>query len=116
MLNAARQLAACNAVHHVERRLCCCLLETTDRTGSQVLPLTQAALARTLGVRRTTVPLMLNQLAQRGLIDNHRARIPIVDRDALEKASCECYRLRRRAENLPERREPFPQPADPETR
>src|SRR5262249_4042765 len=94
MLNASRQAAGCNAIHHVEHRLCRSLLEAMDRVESSELPFTQDVLSRMLGVRRTTVTLVLKLPEQRRLIDNPRGRIPVGARDKLEAAACECYRIR----------------------
>ena len=44
-----------------------------------------------LGVQRTTVSTVTAELAARGLIRAHRGRVEIIDRPALERASCECY-------------------------
>ncbi len=46
-----------------------------------------------LGVRRTTVTLVANQLEQAGLIKNRRGRIVVMDRMGLEGVACECYAI-----------------------
>jgi CRP-like cAMP-binding protein len=89
----AQQLAACNAVHPALQRLARWLLQAADRNGSNQLPLTQEHLAETLGVRRTTVTLLEQQLQDRGLIKNNRANIVIVDRAGLEASACQCYQI-----------------------
>jgi Mn-dependent DtxR family transcriptional regulator len=68
-------------------------LQAADRNGSNQLPLTQEHLAETLGVRRTTVTLLEQQLQDRGLIKNNRANIVIVDRAGLEASACQCYQI-----------------------
>jgi len=103
MLNATRQAAACNSIHHVEHRLCRFLLEVSDRTESATVPFTQELLARMLGVQRTTVTLVLSHLEQRGLLANRRGRIAIIDRAAMERGACECYGVRRRVDGQPMR-------------
>jgi hypothetical protein len=66
----------------------CC---SADCIGSDRLPLTQEYLADMLGVRRTTVTLLAQELQERGAIRYTRGKITIVDRKALERCACECY-------------------------
>jgi CRP-like cAMP-binding protein len=87
----AQQNAGCNAVHDASTRLCRALLQCADRTGSNQLLLTQHCLAAMLGVRRTTVTLLAQQLLNRGIVRYSRGRITILDRHALEAGACECY-------------------------
>jgi CRP-like cAMP-binding protein len=86
-----QQNAACNTVHDASSRLCRALLECADRIGSNQLLLTQDSLAQMLGVRRTTVTLLAQQLQDRGIVRYTRGRITIVDRLTLEAGACACY-------------------------
>jgi CRP-like cAMP-binding protein len=95
----AQQLAACNAIHDGPSRLCRWLLQCADRIGGDEVPLTQQFLAEMLGVRRTTVTLLAQELQKRGIIKYRRGKIAILDRAALDAAACECYRETRH-ENL----------------
>ena len=87
----AQQNAACNAIHDGSSRLCRWLLQCADRTGSEQLLLTQEFLSEMLGVRRTTVTLLAQELQKRGILRYSRGRITILDRPALEANACECY-------------------------
>src|SRR5215468_5067505 len=87
----AQQNAACNAIHDGSSRLCRWLLQCADRTGSEQLLLTQEFLSEMLGVRRTTVTLLAQELQRRGVLRYSRGRITILDRPALEANACECY-------------------------
>jgi CRP-like cAMP-binding protein len=87
----AQQNAACNAIHDGSSRLCRWLLQCADRTGSEQLLLTQEFLAEMLGVRRTTVTLLAQELQKRGVVRYSRGRITILDRPGLEACACECY-------------------------
>ena len=87
----AQQIAACNAIHSGSPRLCRWLLQAADRTGSDHVPLTQEYLANMLGVRRTTVTLLAQELQERGAIRYSRGRITLLDRQMLEASSCDCY-------------------------
>ena len=83
--------SSCNGVHSVEERCARWLLMTHDRVEGDVLPLTQEFLAIMLGVRRASVTLAAASLQQAGLINYKHGRITVLDREALESASCECY-------------------------
>lgn len=89
----AQQFAACNAVHDASSRLCRWLLQSADRTGSDKLPLTQEFLGQVLGVRRTTVTLLAQELQAKGVIKYSRGQITILNRRGLEAAACECYHV-----------------------
>ena len=90
-LAEAQQNAACNAIHDGSTRLCRWLLQCADRTCSEQLLLTQEFLSEMLGVRRTTVTLLAQELQKRGILRYSRGRITILDRAALEACACECY-------------------------
>jgi CRP-like cAMP-binding protein len=93
VLVEARQSAACNAIHAVERRLSRALLECADRSGTAPhLPLTQEVLANMLGVQRSTVAVAVSTLQKTGAIKSGRGALEIVDVAALERASCTCRR------------------------
>lgn len=84
------QLAACNKLHSVEERLARWLLMVTDRIGSEEIGLTQQFLGEMLGTRRSTVTLSAGVLQQSGLIQYHRGKLRILDRDKLQMVACEC--------------------------
>ncbi len=83
---------ACNGLHTIEKRCCRWLLMTQDRIESDVLPLTHEFLSIMLGVRRSSVTEVLRPLQDKGLIENERGKIKILDRKSLEAVTCECYR------------------------
>ncbi|MGB6548532.1 MAG: Crp/Fnr family transcriptional regulator [Xanthobacteraceae bacterium] len=87
----AQQNAACNAIHDGAARLSRWLLQCADRIGSDQLTLTQEYLADMLGVRRTTVTLLAQELQKKGILRYSRGRITILDRARLEDCACECY-------------------------
>jgi CRP-like cAMP-binding protein len=92
LLAQVMQSVACNAFHVIEARFCRWLLTVHDRVGLEDIPLTQEDFAQMLGVQRTTVTAIARSLQTKGLISHKRGSISILDRPAMEKASCECYR------------------------
>lgn len=91
LLAQMMQSVACNALHSVEERCCRWLLATHDRAGDQIIQLTQESLAEMLGVQRTTVTAVIQNLEAKGLLRRQRGRVEIIDRRGLERAACECY-------------------------
>lgn len=66
-------------------------LQTRGLLQSDTLPLTQAFLARMLGVPRSSVTLVASELQEAGLITYRRRRIHVLDVEALGESSCGCY-------------------------
>jgi Mn-dependent DtxR family transcriptional regulator len=64
-----------------------------DQAEHDTVELTQECLAEMLGVRRSTVTVVVASLRQAGLIDYCRGAINVLDRLGLEAAACECYRI-----------------------
>ena len=83
--------SACNALHPVEARMARWLLQLRDRVDHDELPLTQQALAQILGVRRTTVTLLMRNLRARGAIRSDRRGLIEIDRARLAATACECH-------------------------
>lgn len=86
------RLVCCNHYHETEPRLARWLLMTHDRAGGDQFFLTHQYLAFMLGVRRSSVTEAAGSLLQKKIIDYHRGQIHILNRPALEKTSCSCYR------------------------
>ena len=101
----AQHAAACNTLHPVEARLCHLLLEMSDRLESDELPITQASLADSLGVQRTTVTLVVGKLQASGAISCGRGRIRVIDPAVLVQNTCACHDHSRR---LASKLAPFP--------
>lgn len=85
------QAALCNRYHRPDQQLCRWLLQGLDRVPAAEVAITHEAIAAMLGVRRETVTEACRRLHERGLINSHRGRLEVVDRDGLERDVCECY-------------------------
>jgi CRP-like cAMP-binding protein len=113
LLAQVQQSVACNASHGVEARMCRWLLRMRDLVSGNDLQLTQEFLAQMLGAARTSVSLVAGTLQRAGLIKYSRGHIHIVDNEALESASCECYwRVRSNYERLLNSEHPPPEVMD----
>jgi CRP-like cAMP-binding protein len=95
MLTQLQLGAACNALHPVEARMARWLLHLRDRIGRDALPLTQEALSQILGVRRTTVTLLMRNLRASGAIRSDRRGQIEIDRSRLAAVACECHQTMR---------------------
>jgi CRP-like cAMP-binding protein len=92
-LTQVAQSASCNRLHEVQERCARWLLQTHDRVGGESFPLTQEFLAQMLGVHRQTVTIAAGMLQKAGFIQYVRGVVTILDREGLERAACNCYRI-----------------------
>ena len=90
-LAQVQQVAACNALHSLEERLSRWLLQARDLLNDDDVPLTQEFLSQMLGVQRSSLTLVARRLQESGLIDYHRGHIRLIDIEALQDTTCECY-------------------------
>ncbi len=94
MSNLMAQMAqtmACGRHHSTENQIIRWFLITLDHSLTSVVKITQQEVADLLGFRREAVALALKKLAIRGHVKLSRGQIEILNRPALEKASCDCY-------------------------
>jgi CRP-like cAMP-binding protein len=89
--NQVAQSAACAHLHRVEQRCCRWLLMTRDRMPTRDFLLTHEFLGMMLGVRRTTVTDVMGSLQRAGIIRYRRGHVEILDQEALQQRTCECY-------------------------
>lgn len=84
------QSVACSAAHSVEARTARWLLSAQDRTGDERVPITQQRLAELLGVGRSYISRVVTGLKEDGAIQVSLGCVRIVDRDRLDRHSCQC--------------------------
>jgi CRP-like cAMP-binding protein len=85
------QTAACNRHHSLDQQLCRWLLLSLDRLQGTEMVMTQALIAHMLGVPLIGATEGALKLQTAGLIDYRQGRIQVLDREGLEKRTCECY-------------------------
>jgi len=103
LLLQLRHNIPCGALHLGEQRLSRWILETADQLESDILPIpvTQEYVAQCLGIRRTTLTLLVRALQDVEAIRWGRSRVEILDRTRLEANACSCYAgLRERMRKL----------------
>lgn len=91
------QSVVCNQRHTLRQRCARWLLTTHDRVDGDSFHLTHEFLAMMLGVRRAGVTVAAGALQRAGLIQYRRGTVRILDREGLERVSCECYERIRHA-------------------
>jgi CRP-like cAMP-binding protein len=91
LITQMAQTAVCNRHHSLDQQLCRWLLLSLDRLQGNELVMTQELIANMLGVRREGVTEGALKLQHAGIIQYARGHITVLDRDKLEKRSCECY-------------------------
>ena len=96
LITQMAQTAVCNRHHSLDQQLCRWLLLSLDRLHAPELVMTQELIANMLGVRREGVTEAAANLQRAGLIQYRRGHITVVDRDGLERRTCECYAVVRK--------------------
>jgi len=91
LLVHSSQTIACNQLHTIQQRFARWLLQVSDCMNSDQFTLTQEFISQMLMVRRASVSAAASCMQRAGLISYSRGRIRVLDRAALEAASCECY-------------------------
>jgi CRP-like cAMP-binding protein len=85
------QNVACNRLHEIDERFARWLMEVRDRVQADEFPLTHEFIAEMLGIRRAGVSQAAQKLTAKGIINQKRGQIRILDLPGLSKISCECY-------------------------
>jgi hypothetical protein len=85
------QTAACNRHHSLDQQLCRWLLLSLDRLQGTEMMMTQQLLANMMGVPLEGATAGALKLHNARLIDYVLGRIRVLNRQGLEKRTCECY-------------------------
>jgi CRP-like cAMP-binding protein len=85
------QNVACNRLHDMDQRIARWILEVRDRVQADEFPLTHEFMAKMLGIRRASVSDAAIKLKNLHIIEAKRGSFKILDLQALENNSCECY-------------------------
>jgi CRP-like cAMP-binding protein len=91
LLTQMAQTAVCNRHHTLHQQFCRWLLLSLDRLPGNELAMTQELVANMLGVRRQGVNEVAAKLQSDGAIKYRRGHVVVLDREKLERCSCECY-------------------------
>lgn len=86
----ALQAAACIALHSAESRFAHWLMRVADLHGPEFV-ITQAQIADSIALRRTTVSVLANQLREKGALSYSRGRIEVRNIEKLRSMACECH-------------------------
>jgi CRP-like cAMP-binding protein len=89
LITQMAQTAVCNRHHTLDQQLCRWLLLSLDRLQVPELVMTQELIANMLGVRREGVTEAARHLQGAGLISYRRGHIKVLDRDGLERRTCD---------------------------
>lgn len=84
------QATACNAIHSTEQRAAKWIISALERTGNDIVPLTQEQLAGLLGVGRSYTSRVLQVFKAEKILETRRGSVLVRDRDALQARSCLC--------------------------
>ncbi|MCZ8254574.1 MAG: Crp/Fnr family transcriptional regulator, partial [Polaromonas sp.] len=91
LMTQMTQTAACNRHHSVHQQLCRWMLLSLDRLQGNELVMTQQLIANMLGITPQQATETAAGLQRDGLIEYERGTISVLDRQGIEKCSCECY-------------------------
>jgi CRP-like cAMP-binding protein len=83
--------AACNRQHGARQRAGRWLLQTHDRAGADTFHLSAEFLAQMLGEAHESVRLAVAGLENGGAIAYEDSTVTVLDRELLERMSCDCY-------------------------
>jgi CRP-like cAMP-binding protein len=97
LIRQLSQSVVCKLSHTVEQQFCQRLLSYADRVEGAPLEMTHEQIAEALGSRRQGVTEAARRLQTQQVIAYSRGRISVLDREALERFACECYRVVREA-------------------
>lgn len=93
LITQMAQTSVCNRHHTIENAFSRFLLMSLDRSTGRELLLTHEKVATLLGVRREGVSEAAKRLERQQVIRYSRGHIEVLDRQGLERSTCECYNV-----------------------
>ena len=96
LLIASMRTSACNGLHRLQERCARWILMTLDRVDEDRFAVTKEFLAQLLGTSRPMVSVMVSVLEKAGMLSVKGRWVTLADRDRLEEAACECYKVIRK--------------------
>ena len=96
LLIASMRTAACNGLHRLQERCARWILMTLDRVDADRFAVTKEFLAQLLGTSRPMVSVTVSVLEKAGILNVKGRWVTLADRDRLEEAACECYKVIRK--------------------
>ena len=93
LIRQLSQNVVCKLSHTVEQQFCQRLLTYVDRVAGLPLEMTHEQIAEALGARRQGITEAARRLQAQQVIAYSRGRISVLDRAALERHACDCYRV-----------------------
>jgi hypothetical protein len=85
------QTAACNRHHSIDQQLCRWMLLSLDRLPTGHIRMTTKLVGNMLGLHAAEVASATDVLSKAGLIHYDNGEITVLDRQGVERRSCECY-------------------------
>ena len=95
MIAQLSQNVICKLHHSVEQQFCQRLLWYADHVPNGALEMTHEQIAEALGARRQGITESARKLQAEQVIAYSRGRISLLNRAALERRACACYRVLR---------------------
>jgi CRP-like cAMP-binding protein len=90
------QTAACNRHHSIDQQLCRWMLLSLDRLPTGHIRMTTKLVGNMLGLQAAEVASATQVLSKAGLIHYDHGEITVLDREGVERRSCECYSVVKR--------------------
>ncbi len=82
--------SVCMRKHPIENLCAVWLLVSAEATRSNKLHVTHSDIAQSIGVRREAVTMTLKKYAAQGLIEQARGHVHVVDKQGLQRWTCNC--------------------------
>lgn len=90
------QNTACNAAHTIDQRAAKWLVAAIERTGENLVLVSQEQLAEMLGIGRSYMSQVVASFKARGLVETVRGGLRVVDIEGLRHSGCDCNEVVRR--------------------